>query len=263
MNNVMRKEKFIESLSHFDLPFYILLTNKERQKTMAVRILVVDDEADIVRMLKYNLEKEGYEVATANNGRAAIEKAHARPDLIVLDVMMPQMDGWEVIRQLKRTPETASIPVLFLTAKGTEIDEVLGLELGADDYIVKPISPRKLLARIKTALRKKNVSADAAEQETILHIQNLVINLPNYSVKIDKEEVFLPKKEFEVLAYLAQHRGRVVTRESLLNRIWGDGVIVVDRTIDVHVRKIREKLGKYADFIETVKGVGYRFKDDE
>ena len=229
---------------------------------MAIRILVVDDEADIVRMLKYNLEKEGYEVMTAGNGKAAIEKAHTRPDLIVLDVMMPQMDGWEVIRQLKRTQDTASIPVLFLTAKGTEIDEVLGLELGADDYIIKPISPRKLLARIKTALRKKDASA-GLEQETILHIQNIVINLPNYSVKIDKEEVFLPKKEFEVLAYLAQHRGRVVTRELLLNRIWGDGVIVVDRTIDVHVRKIREKLGKYAELIETVKGVGYRFKDDE
>jgi two-component system alkaline phosphatase synthesis response regulator PhoP len=229
---------------------------------MAVRILVVDDEADIVRMLKYNLEKEGYEVITASNGKAAIEKAHTRPDLIVLDVMMPQMDGWEVIRQLKRTQDTASIPVLFLTAKGTEIDEVLGLELGADDYIIKPISPRKLLARIKTALRKKDTSA-GSEQEAVLRIQNLVINLPNYSVKIDKEEVFLPKKEFEVLAYLAQHRGRVVTRESLLNRIWGESVIVVDRTIDVHVRKIREKLGKYADFIETVKGVGYRFKDDE
>ncbi len=230
---------------------------------MAVRILVVDDEADIVRMLKYNLEKEGYEVISASNGKAALEKAHSRPDLIVLDVMMPQMDGWEVIRQLKRTQDTASIPVMFLTAKGTEIDEVLGLELGADDYIVKPISPRKLIARIKTALRKKNVSADSSKQEDILRIQNIVINLPNYSVKIDKEEVFLPKKEFEVLAYLAQHRGRVVTRESLLNRIWGDGVIVVDRTIDVHVRKIREKLGKYADLIETVKGVGYRFKDDE
>jgi two-component system, OmpR family, alkaline phosphatase synthesis response regulator PhoP len=229
---------------------------------MAIRILVVDDEADIVRMLKYNLEKEGYEVVTAGNGKAALEKAHTRPDLIVLDVMMPQMDGWEVIRQLKRTQDTASIPVLFLTAKGTEIDEVLGLELGADDYIVKPISPRKLLARIKTALRKKDASA-GSEQETILHIQNILINLPNYSVKIDKEEVFLPKKEFEVLAYLAQHRGRVVTRESLLDRIWGQGVIVVDRTIDVHVRKIREKLGKYADLIETVKGVGYRFKDDE
>jgi two-component system alkaline phosphatase synthesis response regulator PhoP len=229
---------------------------------MAIRILVVDDEADIVRMLKYNLEKEGYEVVTANNGKAAIEKARTHPDLIVLDVMMPQMDGWEVIRQLKRTQDTASIPVLFLTAKGTEIDEVLGLELGADDYIIKPISPRKLLARIKTALRKKDASF-GSEQEDILRIQNIVINLPNYSVKIDKEEVFLPKKEFEVLAYLAQHRGRVVTRESLLNRIWGEGVIVVDRTIDVHIRKIREKLGKYADLIETVKGVGYRFKDDE
>lgn len=229
---------------------------------MAVRILVVDDEADIVRMLKYNLEKEGYDVLTASNGKAALEKAHTSPDLIVLDVMMPQMDGWEVIRQLKRAPETASIPVLFLTAKGTEIDEVLGLELGADDYIVKPISPRKLIARIKTALRKKNAAADAAEQEPILKIQNMIINLPNYSVKIEKEDVFLPKKEFEVLAYLAQHRGRVVTRESLLNQIWGNDVIVVDRTIDVHVRKIREKLGKYAEYIETVKGVGYRFKDE-
>ena len=229
---------------------------------MPKKILVVDDEKDIVEMLKYNLEKEGYTVFTALNGKRAIEQAHEnKPNLILLDIMMPEMDGWEVCKQLMKDEKTSTIPVIFLTAKGSEVDEVVGLELGADDYIVKPISIRKLIARIKTALRRKEKLETPGETiPEVLKIGALEINIPNYTVKIGKEELLLPKKEFETLVFLASHRGRVISREVLLNAVWGENVVVVDRTVDVHIRKIREKLDKYDDYIETVKGVGYRFK---
>jgi two-component system, OmpR family, alkaline phosphatase synthesis response regulator PhoP len=228
---------------------------------MPKSILVVDDERDIVEMLKYNLEKEGYTVLTALNGNGALEQARSNPDLILLDIMMPEMDGWEVCKQLKRDERTSHVPVIFLTAKGSEVDEVVGLELGADDYIVKPISIRKLIARVKTSLRRSE-SAGISPQKVsdIIRIDGLEINVPNYTVKIGKEEIFLPKKEFETLVFLANHRGRVITRETLLNSVWGENVVVVDRTVDVHIRKIREKLGDYGEYIETVKGVGYRFR---
>jgi len=229
---------------------------------MPKKILVVDDEKDIVEMLKYNLEKEGYTVFTALNGKRAIEQAQEnKPNLILLDIMMPEMDGWEVCKQLMKDEKTSTIPVIFLTAKGSEVDEVVGLELGADDYIVKPISIRKLIARIKTALRRKEKLETPGETiPEVLKIGALEINIPNYTVKIGKEELLLPKKEFETLVFLASHRGRVISREVLLNAVWGENVVVVDRTVDVHIRKIREKLDKYDDYIETVKGVGYRFK---
>lgn len=229
---------------------------------MPKKILVVDDEKDIVEMLKYNLEKEGYTVFTALNGKRAIEQAQEnKPNLILLDIMMPEMDGWEVCKQLMKDEKTSTIPVIFLTAKGSEVDEVVGLELGADDYIVKPISIRKLIARIKTALRRKEKLETPGETiPEVLKIGALEINIPNYTVKIGKEELLLPKKEFETLVFLASHRGRVISREVLLNAVWGENVVVVDRTVDVHIRKIREKLDKYGDYIETVKGVGYRFK---
>jgi two-component system, OmpR family, alkaline phosphatase synthesis response regulator PhoP len=229
---------------------------------MPKKILIVDDEKDIVEMLKYNLEKEGYTVFTALNGKRAIEQAQEnKPNLILLDIMMPEMDGWEVCKQLMKDEKTSTIPVIFLTAKGSEVDEVVGLELGADDYIVKPISIRKLIARIKTALRRKEKLDTSGETiPEVLKIGALEINIPNYTVKIGKEELLLPKKEFETLVFLASHRGRVISREVLLNAVWGENVVVVDRTVDVHIRKIREKLDKYGDYIETVKGVGYRFK---
>ena len=229
---------------------------------MPKKILVVDNEEDIVEMLKYNLEKEGYTVFTALNGKRAIEQAQEnKPNLILLDIMMPEMDGWEVCKQLMKDEKTSTIPVIFLTAKGSEVDEVVGLELGADDYIVKPISIRKLIARIKTALRRKEKLETPGETiPEVLKIGALEINIPNYTVKIGKEELLLPKKEFETLVFLASHRGRVISREVLLNAVWGENVVVVDRTVDVHIRKIREKLDKYGDYIETVKGVGYRFK---
>ncbi len=229
---------------------------------MPKKILVVDDEKDIVEMLKYNLEKEGYSVISALNGIRALEQAREnKPDLILLDIMMPEMDGWEVCKQLMKDERTSTIPVIFLTAKGSEVDEVVGLELGADDYIIKPISIRKLIARVKTALRRKEILDTPGETvQDILSIEGMEINIPNYTVKIGKQELVLPKKEFETLVYLASHRGRAISREVLLNAVWGENVVVVDRTVDVHIRKIREKLSEYGNYIETVKCVGYRFK---
>ncbi len=230
---------------------------------MPKSILIVDDEPDIIRLLKYNLEKEGFSVLVANDGVKAIELAAEHPDLIVLDVMMPKMDGWEVVRRLRRDKRTADIPVIFLTAKASEMDEVVGLELGADDYVAKPISPRKLIARINSQLRRRQAPAGASDPDQIIKAHGIVINVPNYSVRVGNEDIFFPRKEFEVLAYLARHRGRVMTRDMILDAVWGQDVHVVDRTIDVHIRGIREKLGKRGDLIETVKGVGYRFKEDE
>jgi two-component system alkaline phosphatase synthesis response regulator PhoP len=229
---------------------------------MARRILIVDDEQDILDLLKYNLEVEGYETMLASDGLQALERAKNNPDLIILDVMLPGKDGWEVMRQLRQNPGTQRIPVIFLTAKGSEIDEVVGLELGADDYISKPISMRKLLARVKMVLRKaRSVEQD---QEEILQFGEVEINTSKYSVSVAGAAVSFTKKEFELLVFLARRPGRVVTRDTLLNEIWGDNVVVIDRTIDVHIRKIREKLGDdNMPFIETIKGVGYRLKAED
>ncbi|KXK52286.1 MAG: response regulator transcription factor [Chlorobi bacterium] len=231
---------------------------------MPKSILVVDDEEDIVQLLKYNLAKEGYSVTTALNGVQALQAADGTSlDLVILDVMMPELDGFEVCRRLRSTPAHATTPIIFLTARVGEFDEILGLELGADDYIQKPISPRVLLARVKSILRR---STEAVRTETlimpeVLAVGDLQINRQNYTVKIQGRETFFPKKEFELLAFLAGNRGKVFSRELLLNRIWGENVYVVDRTVDVHISKIREKLGNSGELIETVKGVGYRFRD--
>jgi len=221
-------------------------------------ILVVDDEKDIADMVKYNLTKEGYSVIVARNGKQALEQANHQPDLILLDIMMPEYNGIEVLKRLKNDERTNRIPVIFLTAKGTDVDEVLGLELGADDYIVKPISIPKLIARIKNVLRKNEESDKGAT--TSVTVGAITILPSHHVVRIDDKEIFFPKKEFEVLLYLAKHADIVVNRETLLNTIWGSDVRVIDRTVDVHIRKIREKLGKYADYIDTIKGVGYRLK---
>jgi two-component system alkaline phosphatase synthesis response regulator PhoP len=223
-------------------------------------VLVVDDEKDIVELIRYNLDKEGYEVLAAHNGQEALDKVSARPDLIILDLMMPVLDGFETCRRLKGTPATAGIPVVFLTASSSEIDEVVGLEIGADDYIQKPISPRKLVARVKAVLRRQEQAAEEGSLPPIIKVDRLEINRSNYTVRLGKRELFFPKKEFELLALLAAHRGKVFSREMLLNSIWGSEVVVIDRTIDVHIRKIREKLGDDADAIETIKGVGYRYR---
>jgi two-component system alkaline phosphatase synthesis response regulator PhoP len=228
---------------------------------MASTILVVDDENDILELLRYNLEKEGYRVLTAHNGKEGLRLAARHPNLVILDVMMPEMDGWEVCKSLRANPALVDIPVIFLTARDSEVDEVLGLELGADDYITKPVRVRTLVARVKRALRPREQML-AAKEPQVLHVGELEIHAANYFVKIRHREIPLPRKEFEVLLFLVRHPDRVISRETILNEVWGPDVYVVDRTVDVHIRKIREKLGAFAAHIDTVKGVGYRFKKE-
>lgn len=230
---------------------------------MKKRILVVDDERDIVDLLTYNLTKEGYEVLPAFNGEEALTRAQEGADLVILDLMMPVLDGFETCKRLKSAPATASIPIIFLTARSGEVDEILGLELGADDYIQKPISPRKLVARVKTIFRRVDHPAEEPPGQSIVRIGRLDINRATYTVRVGGNEVFFPRKEFELLFLLAANAGKVYSREKLLNSIWGSDVYVLDRTVDVHVRRIREKLGKDGGMIETIKGVGYRFRNEE
>lgn len=225
------------------------------------KILLVDDEPDIVEFLKYNLERENFEVLVSYNGKDALRKLSLRPDLIVLDIMMPEMDGFEVYREIKKSEEFNEIPIIFLTAKSGETDEIKGLDLGASDYIQKPISPKKLVARIKSNLRKVTASAQTKLLLKVVRIGSLVIDSEKFVVSIDGRQKFFPRKEFQLLHYLANNPGKVLTREMLLKEIWGNDVYVIDRTIDVHIRKIREKLGKHSELIETIKGVGYKFKN--
>jgi two-component system alkaline phosphatase synthesis response regulator PhoP len=222
-------------------------------------VLVVDDEKDIVQMIRYNLEREGFKVESASDGNEALRKAvEVKPDLILLDIMLPGKDGYEVMKSLNQSEKTSKVPVIFLTAKSAEFDEVLGLELGADDYIVKPISPRKLISRIRAVLRR--YEGVKTEEGKNLDFGQVIIDRESYTVRIGGEQVFFPRKEFEILYYLASHEGKVISRETLLSRVWGADVYVGDRTVDVHIRKIREKLGRHAEMIETIKGVGYKFK---
>lgn len=229
---------------------------------MKEKILLVDDERDIVEFLEYNLSQEGFDVVTAFNGEEAIEKMNTNPSLVILDVMMPKMDGYQACSRIRSMTGFESIPIMFLTAKSTELDEVHGLNIGADDYIQKPVSPKKLIARVKSNLRKLNKSESGLSNK-IINIGPLEIDREKYKVLVDNEDVVFPKKEFEILSYLASQPGKVFPREKILSDVWGNDIYVVERTIDVHVRKIREKLGEYADIIETVKGVGYRFKNFE
>jgi two-component system alkaline phosphatase synthesis response regulator PhoP len=220
------------------------------------KILVVDDEQDIVEFISYNLKQAGYETATANNGDEAIRKAAIfNPDLILLDVMMPEKDGLQTIQQLRRNPDLDSTIIIFLTALSDEKSEIEGLKLGADDYIAKPIKPELLLTRLRTALRR--VKKDE-EQGNKIVFGELEINKYKFTVSYKGEEIILAKKEFELLNLLASKPGRVFLRHEILQKVWGTEVIVGDRTIDVHIRKIRQKLG--IDVITTVKGVGYKFE---
>lgn len=227
---------------------------------MAEKILIVDDEKDIRDLVKFNLKAEGYHTLTAGNGDEALEKVRSsKPDLVILDIMLPGKDGWQVLREMRGEKELQNIPVIFLTAKDSEIDEIVGLELGADDYIIKPISMRKLTARVKTVLRKTRKPAQ--EHEGVLRYGDLEIDPIQFEIKLAGQTLLLTKKEFEILHFLAKRPGRVITRQILLDEIWGENVVVIDRTVDVHIRKIREKLGKqYMNLIETIKGVGYKFK---
>lgn len=226
---------------------------------MSNKILVIDDDEDILELLIYNLKKENYEVESAVNGLEGVEKAKTfMPDLILIDIMMPIMDGIEAGKIIKTSENLKHIHVVYLTARAEEYSEIAAFELGADDYLTKPIKPRALLSRINAFFRKE---VQKNKSEDILDIAGLSINKENYSVtKENGEVVILPKKEFEVLFYLASHPNKVQSRESLLQKVWGADIFVVERTIDVHIRKVREKIGD--NYIGTLKGVGYMFKTD-
>ena len=222
-------------------------------------ILAVDDEAHILELLSFNLEASGYRVVTAATGEdALVVCAHERPTLVLLDIMLPGIDGMEVCRRLKSQPTTADIPIIMLTAKGDEVDKILGLELGADDYITKPFSVRELIARVKALLRR---AAPQNEDEGILHVGGLTIDVGNYEAFRNGEKLSLTLKEFELLKLLVISRGKVLTRDFLLDRIWGYEFYGEPRTVDVHIRHIRQKLGDDAHYIETIRGVGYKFND--
>jgi two-component system alkaline phosphatase synthesis response regulator PhoP len=197
------------------------------------------------------------------NGKDALRQVSKIPDLIILDIMMPEMDGFEVYSKIRGNDEYADIPIIFLTAKSGETDEIKGLDIGASDYIQKPISPKKLIARVKSNLRKSSKLQKKSTLKTELKIGPLIINSEKYVVTIENKQKFFPRKEFHLLKYLASNPGKVFNRETLLKDVWGGDVYVVDRTVDVHIRKIREKLGKHSELIETIKGVGYRFKNPE
>ncbi len=220
-------------------------------------ILVVDDEKDLLDLIEYNLKKEGFAVLKAENGEEGIQKAKEhKPDLVLMDIMMPKMDGMEAVETMRADEDLKSIPIIFLTARSDEKTEVEGLDKGGDDYITKPISTTKLISRIKAVMRRFD---ETTEDVNRLDVHDLSIDKDRYIVTRGDEEFQLPRKEFELLYYLASRKGKVRDRQTLLNKVWGDNIYVVDRTVDVHVRKIREKLGDH--YIETVKGVGYRFKE--
>ncbi len=230
-----------------------------------VKILIVDDEPDIIDFLSYNLKKEGYEVLTSKNGQEALKTAQLHlPDLILLDIMMPGMDGIETCETLRQIKGLDDSIIAFLTARGEDYSQIAGLEAGADDYIVKPVKPKVLLSRIKALLKRKRISALASEKLKLDGFNGepgLVIDAEKFVVKLNEKELTLPKKEFELLLLLASRPGKVFSREEIFRKIWGDDVIVGDRTIDVHVRKLREKIGE--NYILTIKGVGYKFNDEE
>lgn len=226
-----------------------------------MKILLVDDEKDIVQFLEYNLVQEGFDVITAFDGNEAIEKLKAKPDLIILDILMPKMDGYITCEKIRSIKEFKNTPVIFLTAKFSEADEIKGLNLGADDFIKKPVSPKKLIARVKSNLRKSDkLSTDNKLKK--IKIGPIIIDKEKYSVSVDGQAVVFPRKEFEILSFLAANPGKVFHRDKILAEIWGTDIFVVERTIDVHIRKIREKLGRHSDLINTIKGVGYHFKSN-
>jgi two-component system, OmpR family, alkaline phosphatase synthesis response regulator PhoP len=224
------------------------------------KILLIDDEPDIVEFLKYNLEQQNFEVIVGYNGEEALQKLAEKPDLILMDIMMPKLDGFETCKRIREKKEFKNIPIVFLTAKVGEFNEIKGLELGASDYIQKPISPSKLIARVKSNLRKAESFTPNKTEPIKIKYGSIEIDKEKYEVFIDDEKKYFPKKEFEVLYFLINNPGRVFGRDVLLKEIWGFDVYIIDRTVDVHIRKIREKLGKHMDLIETVKGVGYRLR---
>ena len=224
-------------------------------KKKETRILLVDDEPDVLEIVGYNLTSEGYQVSTAENGLEALDKAKKEiPHLIILDVMMPEMDGIEACEKLRENPDLSDTLITFFTARGEDYSQLAGFDAGADDYITKPVKPKVLLSKVKALLRRFKESED---EDTKMKLGNLVLNREEYKVVLGKEEIVLPRKEFELLALLASKPGKVFKREDILDRVWGNEVVVGGRTIDVHIRKLREKLGD--NKFKTVKGVGYKF----
>jgi len=222
------------------------------------KILVVDDESDILELLKYNLTKEGYDVKTALDGIKGVDIAKSfKPNLIILDIMMPKQDGVETCRQIREIPDLSNTFIIFLTARSEEYSEVAAFDMGADDYITKPIKPRALVSRINALFRRDSKKNKETAQITI---KDLEIDRSSYTVKLQDNVINLPKKEFELLFFLAQNAGKVFSRDDLLQNIWGTDVYVLARTVDVHIRKVREKIGD--DYIVTVKGVGYKFESN-
>ncbi len=221
-----------------------------------IRILLVDDEEDILEIVGYNLEQEGFEVLTAKNGKQAIKIAKkAQPQLIIMDVMMPEIDGIEACERIRAIPELSQTIITFLTARGEDYSQLAGFEAGADDYITKPIKPKLLISKIKALLRR--LPSYERNNEDILYFNNLIINRIEYTITINGNEILLPKKEFELLSLLASLPNKVFKREEILEKVWGNDVVVGGRTIDVHIRKLREKIGD--EYFKTVKGVGYKF----
>jgi len=224
-------------------------------KKKDILILLVDDEPDILEIVEYNLSAEGYKVITAEDGAQAVKLAKKKkPNLIILDVMMPEMDGIEACEQIRKIPELSDTIITFLTARGEDYSQMAGFDAGADDYITKPIKPKVLVSKVKALLRRFK---ETGESTNIVTVGDLIINRDEYKIIKDDEEIILPRKEFELLSLLASIPGRVFKREEILDKVWGNDVVVGGRTIDVHIRKLREKIGD--DSFKTVKGVGYKF----
>lgn len=227
-------------------------------KKKDIRILLVDDEPDILEIVGYNLSQEGYQISTASNGKDAVAKAKKeQPHLIIMDVMMPEMDGMEACEQIRKVPELANTVITFLTARSEDYSQVAGFDAGADDYITKPIKPKILVSKVKALLRRFREDADAMPVGT-LQVGGIEINREEYKIVKDGEEIILPRKEFELFYLLASKPGKVFKREEILDKVWGNEVIVGGRTIDVHIRKLREKIGE--ELFRTIKGVGYKIE---
>lgn len=226
-------------------------------KKKEIKILLVDDEPDILEIVGYNLTAEGYQVITAENGMEAVKKAKKeRPQLIILDVMMPEMDGIEACEQIRKIPDLSETIITFLTARGEDYSQVAGFDAGADDYITKPIKPKVLVSKVKALLRRIK---DEEVTDSIMKVGGLIINREEYKITHKGQEIVLPRKEFELLSLLATKPGKVFKREEILDKVWGNEVVVGGRTIDVHIRKLREKIGDKS--FKTIKGVGYKFVD--
>ncbi|SDK28885.1 two-component system, OmpR family, alkaline phosphatase synthesis response regulator PhoP [Flavobacterium noncentrifugens] len=236
---------------HLQKTIFVIMKKKD------IRILLVDDEPDILEIVGYNLAQEGYQISTAANGREAVAKAKKElPHLIIMDVMMPEMDGMEATEAIRKIPELSHVIITFLTARSEDYSQVAGFDAGADDYITKPIKPKLLVSKVKALLRRLK-EAEAQNSET-LNVGGIEINREEYKIVKDDKEIILPRKEFELFYLLASKPGKVFKREEILDKVWGNEVIVGGRTIDVHIRKLREKIGD--DFFKTIKGVGYKFE---